>query len=851
MAIPIFFSTEDLNGTQYIDGGLFQNLPVETMLDSKSAVWTPGYVVTSELSTDNSKTTGLNKWSRNSSPEDTTSMHSPISSWLANLSTLVDGVERANVSKSTEVLTQSSVPHTRINTRINHGGASDWSQWRAIENDGFDDLQTLSTIDAVISVGSNCLLSHYSESYQKGYQATIDNSQLVIIPYEKQSVYLRMEVQALAFAFGDSSFESERAIPNSQNRLMHNACRFSQYWTVVRHETTEYLPENPDKKSFYSISHMLSGNGSYSSITEDFLTAFRLQMEQDPQFLKIESSTNIPENYLIFYILLHIERTFRIDRLMQCRVSASDYDSWRVARAVKQRVEFQPQVIIVTHQDPKRDERGSDYPLNEAIRSSVLDKVGRCLQLEQERIPENKKNKNRSIPLTLGRFGSKEGLATRDEYAHETALLTSKQSLADRKAFLQKLWGTNGAVRALEHSLDGVVGDGRVESVSYDSEYLAGAEVKKLKCEQKIASLTDKKIDQFLDTEQVPVLAIRVRPKEFGPPFYHLGVLADISDVENPKGYVRLDATNIFASHLTARDETKIQLQAGTDQRYLADFYHPIKQGGSSWWNLFVEPFVDRTRKQLDVYEAGTHAALLTQSDFVGGAAVGIAPSIQSTDVRVGVRDGNRIDDLVLGNPGFTPDFGSLRDIYGSATVDTQNNAVVPSTGEFLRVEQHRFERVPGTAGGYWNLFEQANVAFPLSTTGVLQFSERYGNINHVAQNSELKAQNLNDLGGPFEMSAFEEQELRGREIEYGSIGFRRKMTSRQPILNSTYLLCQLEYAKVSDSAGLKLSFFNRQATDVNIAYLFPTDLGAAAIGVSAANTGNVRVYVVIGRLPN
>ncbi len=270
-------------------------------------------------------------------------------------------------------------------------------------------------------------------------------------------------------------------------------------------------------------------------------------------------------------------------------------------------------------------------------------------------------------------------------------------------------------------------------------------------------------------------LVISARPKANGPAFLMLGV-----ELNN------IDASN-FAMNLTGRttvydavgsgSDIRLDFVLGTRQGFGAELYRPFF---APW--LFAAPRAAADHGTRNLFLDGAQVAEYAVTRAGAGFDLGIAPG-RNTEVRVGADAVYTDAALRIGGPLLPGAAGWERTASGQFVYDGHDNPVVPSKGVYVRVRARRFFDAPVATGEPTALasidnprrFYQAE----FDTTGVRSLTPRNRLFVRLAGGTSFDEHPYFEsffLGGPFRMTAYQNDELRGAHFGLASAGYLRQL---------------------------------------------------------------------------
>jgi NTE family protein len=339
-------------------------------------------------------------------------------------------------------------------------------------------------------------------------------------------------------------------------------------------------------------------------------------------------------------------------------------------------------------------------------------------------------------------------------------------------------------------------------------------------------------------------LEINARPKPNGPAFLSLGV--ELNNFDSVDFALAVAGRTTIYDVVGAGSEVKLDFALGTRLEVGGELYRPI---GVPW--LFAAPrvFAGRGERNRFVGDRLVGAYWLTQAAAGFDLGVGFGRLAQ---LRVGFDTARVEETLRVGDPSLpevigTQQFASARLVY-----DGQDGPVVPSRGVYASASARRFFSAPAITGPpavvdaiqNQQQFWQAE----FGATGFHSLSRRNRIFLRAAAGTSFDAHpyfNAFSLGGPFRMSAYLNDELRGAHFAVAGAGYMRQLP-RLPSWVGGHA-----YAAVWVESGS--AFQSRSAItwheDIAAGLIIDSLIGPVFVGGSVGPGGHRRVYFSLGPL--
>jgi NTE family protein len=340
---------------------------------------------------------------------------------------------------------------------------------------------------------------------------------------------------------------------------------------------------------------------------------------------------------------------------------------------------------------------------------------------------------------------------------------------------------------------------------------------------------------RLVSTEEGTGVVFDARAKSWGPAFLRFG----ISFENDFDGAANFDLRTRLTRPAVNRygGEFRADLHLGTEPRLFAELYQPLGTGAP----LFVAPYLDFDRRNLNLFSGEDVLARIRITDFTGGLDLG-AEFGDVGELRVGVFRGTGDTRVLVGDPAtFSPDFdtGGVRALL---RLDTLDSPFFPRRG--LRADFEWRLSLPDL--GADERFDTADLdvqAFHSWGRNTLGFGVEYS----TTVNSEGVLPDLFRLGGFHRLSGFERDAISGPHAALAKVQYYRRV-GRAPggLLDvPLYLGASLETGNVwqsrSDiSAGSSL-LHGSLFLGMN------TYIGPIILGVGAGEGDVTNFYLLIG----
>lgn len=337
-------------------------------------------------------------------------------------------------------------------------------------------------------------------------------------------------------------------------------------------------------------------------------------------------------------------------------------------------------------------------------------------------------------------------------------------------------------------------------------------------------------------------LEIHARPKPNGPAFLSLGV--ELNNIDSVDFALTVAGRTTIYDVVGDGSEVRLDFAAGTRLGVGGELYLPI---GVPWFFAAPRAFAGRSERNRFVGEQLVGEYWRRQADAGFDLGVNFGRRAQ---LRVGV-DAARVEEtLRVGDPSLPEAMGTQQFASARLVYDGQDSPVVPSRGVYAGASARRFFSAPAVKGAptvvdaIQNPQEFWQAEF--GATGFHSLSRRNRIFFRAAAGTSFDAQPyLNDfsLGGPFRLSAYLNDELRGAHFALAGAGYMRQLP-RLPSWVGGHA-----YAAVWVESGS--AFQSRSAVtwhqDIAAGLIIDSMIGPVFVGGSVGPGGHSRVYFSLG----
>jgi NTE family protein len=348
----------------------------------------------------------------------------------------------------------------------------------------------------------------------------------------------------------------------------------------------------------------------------------------------------------------------------------------------------------------------------------------------------------------------------------------------------------------------------------------------------------------LVDTASGTQLEIVARPKANGPAFLTLGLSLNNTDATNFA--MSVEGRTTIYDVAGAPSEVRLDFAVGTLLHVGGELYRPV---AVPW--LFAAPRAYVSSNQRNLFIDDSHVAEYRFTRVGAGADIGVSFG-RLAELRAGADIAHVEDSLKVGSPHLPEAEGDERTASVRFTFDGQDSPVVPSRGVRTTAAVRRFFSAPVATGEpavvgaiqspqeFWQAEFDATMFNSLTRRNRLFF--------RVAAGTSFDAEpyfNAFSLGGPFRMSAYLGDQLRGAHFALGGAGYMRQLPRLPSWVGGQ------GYVAVWVEGG---SAFQSRSTadwrgDIAAGVILDSNVGPVFVGGSVGPDGHRRFYVSLGTL--
>jgi NTE family protein len=338
-------------------------------------------------------------------------------------------------------------------------------------------------------------------------------------------------------------------------------------------------------------------------------------------------------------------------------------------------------------------------------------------------------------------------------------------------------------------------------------------------------------------------LVVRITPKSYGPPFLLPAI--DAQNIDSNSFALSLRMRLVLYDTPLRNTELRLDGGIGTDQTVALELFRSIGRRG-----FFVAPRAYFSRSTLNGYRDGEFLAEYRVKRTGVGIDVGYTTGMR-TELRFGYDEANVRARLRVGVPLLPEASGADRVASVRWIFDGQNSPLVPSRGARVRTAFRYYFDTPDIVDANDNVIARASDVPQGEVFG--SWFRRVGTRGRLfvaggagTSFGDDPGFNKFQLGGPFRLGAFNNDELRGDNYLLGDVGLLREWFRLPDVLGANvYYGGWLEQGSAFDEwrdADYKAS--------LSAGVIVETLFGPAFVGYSQSLTdGDGRFYLALGPL--
>jgi NTE family protein len=329
-------------------------------------------------------------------------------------------------------------------------------------------------------------------------------------------------------------------------------------------------------------------------------------------------------------------------------------------------------------------------------------------------------------------------------------------------------------------------------------------------------------------------VVVRVHEKGYAPPMIQPAFQVDGG--ESSTVNFTLGARLSFMDFAGYRSEWRTDFSFGNTYAVSSEFYKPFTSSS----RLFFAPHASASTTTFHIFAKNDPLADYQLFHDNVGIDVGYS-SKRSTEIRVGYEVGFLSTKLRLGTPQLPPVDGRIGMAHIRWLTDHTDGPVVPRNGYSVEANFRWFDISPGTKEAFPSLDARASYFHPVTDKASLFFVGEGGST--LGFNNTGLPQYF--LGGPFRLSAYGQNELRGDQYYLFRAGYRHDLFTLPPFVGKkVYVVGSWEFGKMYGATNS-----SRFPNNFTAGLFAETALGPLFIGESVGDTGHQKWFFFLGRV--
>lgn len=332
-------------------------------------------------------------------------------------------------------------------------------------------------------------------------------------------------------------------------------------------------------------------------------------------------------------------------------------------------------------------------------------------------------------------------------------------------------------------------------------------------------------------------IEITAVPHSWGPRYLRFGIALEDDFDANASYHAAISLLQTEINRWGA--EFQADLEVGSEPGLSFSFLQPLRADARA----YVKPWVEARREDFNVFSDGALIGRYRVAQQEGGLAVGRELGTTS-DLRVGMQYGRAAARVRIDSPQLPPSASfATSQAFAQFRFDTLDDTFMPRRGGLLDLRYDYSSRSIGADDDFQRLTISTLGAFSIhrnSFIGRLRFGQFVS--------GEAPAYLPYTLGGFFNLSGFERNELTGSRLFHVQGAYLRQVTGYRAIGGfPVFLGGALEAGNVWDSAAERR--FSDLIPSASAIGVLMTPIGALYLGFGVAEGGRTAAYLSLGRL--
>ena len=329
-------------------------------------------------------------------------------------------------------------------------------------------------------------------------------------------------------------------------------------------------------------------------------------------------------------------------------------------------------------------------------------------------------------------------------------------------------------------------------------------------------------------------LVVHVRERSWGPNYVQAGITMSGSQEGDHFFNLGLSYSRTAINRLNGEWRSAIQL--GASPGLFTEIYQPLDYRS----HYFVNPRLLYSKKTLNMYDPdGNTLGEYDLTQYGGDVSLGRELGTWG-ECRMGIRRITGKAEIVKGMTN-QPDYHFEKsEVYTRLSADTLDNIGFPRNGYSGFIEYIRSEKKLGADNSFDQLLFKADKAVSFGPNTLIAGAKLFTTVD-----DDAPIQNRFDLGGLFNLSGYQKNELSGRHLALARLIYMRRINDLN--LFPTYLGLSGELGNVWEEKS-RMDFHDTIFAG-SIFLGVDTFLGPVYLGYGASEKGHSSMYFNLGRL--
>jgi len=332
-----------------------------------------------------------------------------------------------------------------------------------------------------------------------------------------------------------------------------------------------------------------------------------------------------------------------------------------------------------------------------------------------------------------------------------------------------------------------------------------------------------------------PSLHIRVKEKTYGPPFIHLGLNINGSEMDNIRFGIRGRVT--FLDLGRTGSELRFDGALGTPDLLATEYYTPLKKG------FFLAPRAVYHRDSRNYFVNGNQLANYRIRNAGAGLDLGYGLGLRSDEIRFGYSISSQDAGVKKGEPILPNLSGASGQFSLRWNHDSRDHPVIPKRGLRIEARGRHFPHTPGAP----HALSQLAGRFVAFATPIPKYTF-FGSVRGGTTFEKIApAPQKFMLGGPLNIGSLSPNEVWGSRYTYTNLGLMRQIIDSSSFLGGRTVIALFYEGGAAWEPTQHVDFFHAASGGL----LLDTLIGPIFVGGSLGEGGKGKFYFSVGTLFN